>query len=156
MKVGNLAVCLPDAQRIHVYLRRAGQEKLMLCPSFDDSGISDIPLLLAQPRLVVLVGQLWESFLGQILIQDTDLCVIPDRWLEHIPSWERLQQVEFAIHLIEAHLSTPIQQYGAKDPETLEVVRAMDYFWFERFRARAERSSRRAEKDPLQGGDDTR
>lgn len=141
MKVENLAVCLPHSQGIHVYLRRAGEDRLMLCPTFDDCAISDIPLLLAPPRLVVLVGQLWGTFLGQILIQETDLCVIPDRWLEHIPSWERLQQAEFAVHLIEAHLTTPIRQYGAKDPESLEVIRAMENSLIERFRARAERSS---------------
>jgi hypothetical protein len=55
--------------------------------------------------------------LGQILIQNTGLCVIPDRWLEHIPYWERIQRAEFAIQLIEAHLSAPIRLLGAKGRE---------------------------------------
>ena len=131
MRVENLAVCLPYSQGIDVYIRRAGEEKLLLCPTFNDRAISDIPLTLAQPRLVVLVGQLWGTFLGQILIQETDLCVIPDRWLEHIPYCERLQRAEFAIQLIEAHLDVPIRLYGAKDRKSLDVIRQAEISWME-------------------------
>ena len=132
MKFENLAVCLPYSQGIDVYIRRAGEEELLICPeTFDDRAISDIPLTLAQPRLVVLVGKLWGTFLGQILIQNTDLCVIPDRWLEHIPYWEGLQRAEFVIQLIEAHLSAPIRLYGAKDRESLDVLRQAEISWME-------------------------
>ena len=142
MKVENLAVCLPYSQGSHVYVRRAGDERLLLCPEdFGDYAISDIPLLLDPPRLVVLVGQMWASFLGQILIQDTDLCVIPGRWLEHIPYWERLQRAEFAVQLVEAHLSAPIRLYGAKDTESLEVIREAELSWMDRLRATATRIS---------------
>lgn len=142
MNIENLAVCLPYSQGIHVYIRREGEERLLLGPeTFNDDAISDIPLLLAQPRLVVLVGQLWGTFLGQILLQDTDLCVIPDRWLEHISYWERLQRAEFAVQLIEAHLSAPIRLYGAKDTESLEVIREMELSWIEHFREPAIRIS---------------
>ncbi len=142
MKLDNLAVCLPYSQGSHVYVRRAGEGQLLLCPgAFNDHAISDIPLLLDPPRLVVLVGQMWASFLGQILIQDTDLCVIPSRWLEHIPYWERLQRAEFAVQLVEAHLSTPIRLYGAKDRDRLEVTREAEISWMERLRAPATRIS---------------
>jgi len=137
MKVDNLAVCLPYSQGSHVYVRRPGEEKLLLCPeTFGDYAISDIPLLLDPPRLVVLVGQPWATFLGQVLIQDTDLCVIPGRWLEHIPYWDRLQRAEFAVQLAEAHLSTPIRLYGAKDTESLEVIRQMERSWWSRLKGR--------------------
>ena len=131
MKLENLAVCLPYSQGSQVYVRRAGEEDLLLCPeTFDDFAISDVPLLLDPPRLVVLVGQPWASFLGQILIQDTDLCVIPGRWLEHIPYWDRLQRAEFAVQLVHAHLNAPIRLYGAKDRESLEVIREAESSWW--------------------------
>ncbi len=137
MKVDNLAVCLPYSQGSQVYVRRAGEEKLLLCPEdFRDYAISDIPLLMDPPRLVVLVGQPWATFLGQILIQDTDLCVIPGRWLEHIPYWERLQRAEFAVQLVEAYLSTPIRLYGAKDRESIEVIRQAEVSWWSRLTRR--------------------
>ncbi len=138
MNVDNLAVCLPYSQGSHVYVRRAGEEKLLLCPqAFNDYAISDIPLLLDPPRLVVLVGQMWATFLGQILIQDTDLCVIPGRWLEHIPYWDRLQRAEFAVQLVEAHLCAPIRLYGAKDREGLDVIREAELPWMVCLRAPA-------------------
>ena len=81
------------------------------------------------------MGQPWATFLGQVLIQDTDLCVIPGRWLEHIPYWDSLKRAEFAVQLVEAHLSTPIRLYGARDKENLEAIREMERSWIQRFRA---------------------
>ena len=131
MKVQNLAVCLPYSQGIDVYIRRVGQEKLFLYPeTFNDRTVSKIPQPLGQPRLVVLIGRVWGTFLGHMLLQNTDLCVVPECWLVHIPYSERLQRAEFAVQLIEAHISEPIQLFGAKDSKTLEVVRESERAWW--------------------------
>lgn len=120
MRVENLAVCLPYSQGIDVYVRIAGEHLRLWPETFDDQTISKITDPLPRPCLVVFIGRPWGSLLGEILFQQTDLCIIPERWLEHIPCWQRLQRAEFSVQLIEAHLSDPIQLFGAKNTINLQ------------------------------------
>lgn len=112
MSVDNLAVCLPYSQGISVYVRIAG-EKLRLWPeTLDEWTLPKITDPLPRPRIVVFVGRAYGSFIGEILLDQTDLCIIPTQWLEHIPCWDRVQRAEFAIRLLEAHLTNPIRLFG--------------------------------------------
>lgn len=115
MKVENLAVCLPYSQGIHVYTRIAGQELRLWPETLDEWTLPQITDPLPRPRIVVFVGTAHGSFLGEILLQQTELCIIPDRWLEHIPCWDRMKRAEFSIQLLEAHLSNPIRVFGVID-----------------------------------------
>ena len=56
---------------------------------------------------------------AELLLEQTDLCLIPDPWLKHIPRHQPKRRAEFALQLLEAYLEDPIRLLGAKDPESI-------------------------------------
>lgn len=116
MKTENLAVCLPYCKGITIYIQNAGQDLRRLWhDDLDDCTLHKLTEVLHPPRLVIFVGIPCANEMGVLLLQQTNLCIIPDQWLEHIPPWNRVERAEFSIKLLEAHLNYPIRLFGAID-----------------------------------------
>lgn len=116
MKLPPLAVLIPYSMGIFVYVQTDSQDLHCALDASDPRHILEQLELLPQPRLVAFLGNgLWTP-LAQVLLEQTDLCLIPDPWLKHIPRNQLRRRAEFALQLLEAYLEDPIHLLGAKGP----------------------------------------
>lgn len=114
----NLAVLIPYSQGIWLYVRRSDRQALhhALSSSHSRSPVEVVDFLchLPQPRLATWLGADPSCLLGDLIVREIDLCIIPDRWMKHIPISQTCQRAQFALQLTEAFLKEPIRLFGRK------------------------------------------
>ncbi len=117
MSLPNLLVLIPYSQGIMIY-RRAQAEQLHHTESSPvELAVLEALAQLPAPRLVAYLGTGPHRLLGQMLLRETDLCLIPTAWMKHIPLHQPASRARFAVQLIEAFLSEPIRLLGNKTTE---------------------------------------
>jgi hypothetical protein len=119
MKLPPLAVLIPYSKGIFVYVQTASQELHYVLSTHNRREILEQLDPLPPPRLVAFLGNAPWTALAELLLEQTDLCLIPDPWLKHIPRHQPKRRAEFALQLLEAYLEDPIRLLGAKDPESI-------------------------------------
>lgn len=115
-KASNLLVLNPYSQGFFVFTKTAAGNLEPQTETRSPREILHLAGKLPRPRLAVYIGRAYDSFLSQLLFQETDLCTIPMAWISHIPLHEVNARAQFAVQLTEAYLSDPIRLFGAKEP----------------------------------------
>jgi len=121
VKLPPLAVLIPYSKGILVYVQTASQELYHVLDTAHPREILEQLEPLPQPRLVAFLGQGPWTALAEVLLEQTDLCLIPDPWLEHIPRHQPRRRAEFALQLLEAFLEDPIRLLGAKERPKIDL-----------------------------------
>lgn len=115
MRLPNLAILIPYSRGFEIFFRdREGNLERVVdsnCPQVILRTISQLP----PPRLAVHVGRSYDHFLAGLVFHQTDLCIIPEPWIRHIPLFRVRDRADFAMGLIEALLMEPICLFGAKN-----------------------------------------
>lgn len=119
MKLPPLAVLIPYSKGTFVFVQTNSQELHRVLDTSHPREILDILEPLPRPRLVAFLGNALWSALAEVLLEQTDLCLIPDPWLRHIPRHLLRHRAEFALQLLEAYFEDPIRLLGAKDPGSI-------------------------------------
>ncbi len=115
-KVPNLLVLNPYSQGFFVFTKLASGDLERLIDVRSAQQIFHAVSQLPKPRVAVHLGRFYDSFLGQILSHETDLCTIPMTWMSHIPLCQCEERARLAAQLAEAYLVDPIRLFGAKEP----------------------------------------
>ena len=114
----NLAVLIPYSQGVWIYSRSDGGPLSYAMDSPASQVLSEVVDFVSQlpePRLATWLGVGPWTVLGQLLEREIELCVIPDRWVKHIPDYQRDEQAQFTVQLTEAFLQNPIKIFGRLD-----------------------------------------
>lgn len=112
-KVPNLIILNPYSQGFFVFTKLAeGNLERRAATNYAREVFHAVGQL-PRPRLTVHIGQAYDSFLGQLIFHETDLCTIPMAWMSHIPLYQVGARAQFAVQLTEAYLSDPIRLFGA-------------------------------------------
>ena len=117
LSADNLAVLIPYSQGIWIYSKSDGEplRYAMDSPhSRTSSEVVDFLGQLPEPRLATWLGSGPCTLLGQILEREIELCIIPDRWVKHIPLHQTCERAQFTVQLTEAFLEDPIKLFGRK------------------------------------------
>lgn len=115
-KVPNLIILNPYSQGFFVFTKLAeGNLQRLAATNYTREILHTIGQL-PEPRLAVHIGRAYGSFLGQIIVQETDLCTIPMAWMSHIPLHRVNARAQFAVQLTEAYLRDPIRLFGVYEP----------------------------------------
>ena len=116
MKLPPLAVLIPYSKGIFVYVQTDSQGLHCALDTPYPQEILEQLQPLPSPRLVAFLGNgLWTA-LADVLLDQTDLCLIPDPWLKHIPHQQPKRRAEFALQILEAYFEEPSRLLGAKSP----------------------------------------
>lgn len=115
-KIPNLIILNPYSQGFFVFTKLAEGNCQRLVATNHAREIFHIVGQLPRPRLTVHIGRAYDSFLGQLIFQETDFCTIPMAWMSHIPFQQVNARAQFAVQLTEAYLNDPIRLFGAKEP----------------------------------------
>ncbi len=116
----HLLLLVPYSQGFMIY-RRAGSEELQhLLNSPSPYAVLTALHKLPLPRLVVLLDRFPGRLLGELLLRETDLCLIPQAWVKHIPCHQPNQRARFTLQLLEAFLKEPIRLLGNKATERID------------------------------------
>jgi len=119
-----IVILIPYSQGAMVYHRpRGGDLHRATHTPPSRHAVLDFVRGLPPPRLAVILGRHPCRWLMKLLLQETDLCIIPDRWVRHIPIWRSSDRAHLAMRLTEAFLSEPIQLLGCKNTETEQTER---------------------------------
>jgi hypothetical protein len=113
--IPNLVILIPYSQGLMIYRQGADRK---VCRVFDARTPQDaleVVCELPHPRLAAILDRSPYNLLMEILLRETDLCLIPDGWLSHIPIYKPCDRAEFSVQLVEAFLKEPIRLFGAKD-----------------------------------------
>lgn len=113
-KAANLLVLNPYSQGFFVFTKTAAGNLEQQRETRSPRQILHLAGKIPRPRLAVSIGRAYDSLLS-LLLQQTDLCMIPMAWLSHIPLWQVEERVQFAVQLTQAHLNDPIRIFGAKE-----------------------------------------
>lgn len=118
MKLPPLAVLIPYSKGIFVYVQTASQELHCVLRTHNPREVLEQLEPLPPPRLVAFLGNVPWTALAELLLEQTDLCLIPDLWLKHIPPHQPKRRAEFTLQLLEAYFAAPIRLLGAKGPRS--------------------------------------
>ena len=113
-----LAVLIPYSKGVFVYVQTASQELHYVLSTHNPREIREQLDPLPPPRLVAFLGNAPWTALAELLLEQIDLCLIPDPWLKHIPTHQPKRRAEFTLQLLEAYFADPIRLLGAKDPQS--------------------------------------
>jgi len=122
-KTSELAILIPYSQGAMLYHRPTGGD--LRCAADTPPSrhaVLDFVRELPQPRLAVILGRHPGRWLMDLLLQESDLCVIPDRWVQHIPIWKSSDRAQLAMQLTDAFLSEPIRLFGRKNTGSAEQI----------------------------------
>jgi len=118
VKTPDLVVLVPYSQGVMIYHRGAGGD---LCHASDTPpsrhAVLDFVCKLPQPRLATILDGHPCRWLMDLLLRETHLCIIPDRWVQHIPIWKSSDRAHLAMQLTDAFLSEPIRLLGHKNTD---------------------------------------
>lgn len=115
MKLPPVAVLIPYSKGTFVYAQTDSQNMHLVLDTPHPREILSQLESLSPPRLVAFLDNTLWIPLAELLLEQTDLCLIPDPWLKHIPRQQPRRRAEFALHLLEAYFEDPIRLLGAKD-----------------------------------------
>ena len=113
--IPNLAILIPYSQGLMVYRRVAGGKLRCVFDARDPQDALEVVCELPQPRLAAILDRYPYHLLMELLLCETDLCLIPDGWLSHIPIYKPCDRAEFSVQLVEAFLKEPIRLLGRKN-----------------------------------------
>jgi hypothetical protein len=106
----HLAILVPCAERVAIHVRRYANPGLHFVKYGEGlDALYDVIYELPTPRMIVFVGSQYHGYLAPLLSEDTALCIIPGAWMRHLPPLEDVVRARFAVQLLEAQASEPIQ-----------------------------------------------
>ena len=123
MKLPNLLVLIPYSQGYQLFLPTDTDTLRYVLSSNCPREIFDAVAQLETPRLVAHVGRAYDHSLANLVLHETDLCIIPEPWMRHLSILQTHDRGRFAAQLVEAHLIEPIRLYGDKDAHRLPFAR---------------------------------
>lgn len=112
MRSPDLAILIPYSQGFMVYHRPPGGDLRYADTPPSRHAVLNFVYELPQPRLAAILARCPGRLLTDLLLRETDVCLIPDRWMQHIPIWKTCDRAHFAVQLTEAFLSEPIRLLG--------------------------------------------
>lgn len=115
MKTSDLVVLIPYSQGVMVYHRGAGGGLHHANTPPNWHAVLDFVSALPQPRLAAVLDRQPSRCLMDLLLRETDLFIIPDRWVQHIPIWRSSDRAHLAMQITDAFLSEPIRLLGHKN-----------------------------------------
>lgn len=115
MSSPDLIVLIPYSQGVMTYHRDHGGElrPAEISPSWH--AVFDFVSTFPPPRLVTVLDRQPSRCLMDLLLRETDLCIVPDCWAQHIPIWRASDRAYLAMQLTDAFLSEPIRLLGHKN-----------------------------------------
>lgn len=119
MKLPALAVLIPYSKGVFVYVQTKSENLHHVLDTPNPRKILEAVRSLPPPRLVAWLGALPWTALSELLLEQTDLCLIPDPWLKHIPSHQLQRRADFTRQLLEVYFGDPICLLGIKKPGEL-------------------------------------
>ena len=121
MSCPHLLLLVPYSQGFMIY-RRAGSEELQhLLNSPSPYAVLTALHQLPQPRIVALLDRFPPRLLGELLLRETDLCLIPQAWVKHIPCYQPDPRARFTLQLLEAFLQEPMRLLANKATERVDL-----------------------------------
>jgi hypothetical protein len=123
MKLPNFLVLIPYSRGYQLFIRTGADKPSCVLDSNSPREIFDAVAQLEPPRLVAHVGRAYDHYVANLVLHETDLCIIPEPWLRHLSILQPRERARFAAQLVEAHLTGPIRLYGDKDAHRLPIER---------------------------------
>lgn len=112
-----IAVLLPCALGYCLFIRWPRQ-RMRACTSIvHPSDLRDVVCSLADPLLVVLVGQRGADVVSDAVLHDANLVIVPEPWLRHVPRNARSARAEIAARLATAHRNARIEERLRSDSQ---------------------------------------
>ena len=120
----NFLVLIPNSRRYLLFLATHTDKPRYVLGSNNPREIFDAVTELETPRLVAHVGRAYDHYLANLVLHETDLCIIPEPWMRHLSNHPVDDRARFAAQLVEAHLIEPIRLYGDKDAHLRTMERS--------------------------------
>lgn len=113
--IPNLVILIPFSQGLMVYRRAADGKVHCVFDARSPHAALEVICELPQPRLAAILDRRPYRLLMDLLLRETDLCLIPDGWVSHIPIYKPSVRAQFAVQLVEAFLKEPIRLLGSQN-----------------------------------------
>jgi hypothetical protein len=113
--IPNLVILIPYSQGLMVYRHLPDGEVRYVLGAGTPQDALEVVCELPHPRLAAILDDHPYRLLAQLLVRETEICLIPDGWLNHIPIYKPCDRAQFSVQLVEAFLKEPIRLFGAKD-----------------------------------------
>jgi hypothetical protein len=112
-----LAVLIPYSKGVLVYAQTTSKD--LRCVLDTSKPREILEGLKPLPPLVALLGDIPWKELCEVILEHTDLCIVPDPWLKHIPRNQRQRRADFTLQLMKAYFGSPIRLIGVKRPQMI-------------------------------------
>lgn len=119
----NLLVLIPYSRGYQIFIPTETDKLRYVLSSNCPRDIFAAVAQLETPRLVAHVGRTYDRYLANLVLHETDLCIIPEPWMRHLSIPQIHDRARFAVQVVEAHLTEPIRLYGDKDAHLLPMER---------------------------------
>lgn len=123
MTLPNFLVLIPYSRGYQLFIPTDADKPRCVLNSNSPREIFDAVAQLEPPRLVAHIGRTYDDYLANLVLYQTDLCIIPEPWMRHLSILQTNDRARFAVQLVEAHLIEPIRLYGEKDAHRLPIER---------------------------------